>query len=88
MQKAVLVVCVLMAAQQGCCQDNTESQELLGTVECVVTDLGIQLCNQKIRAGESPKGPFIKYIRVPREGGIGKISTYSYFGEGVKPILM
>ena len=28
------------------------------------------------------KEPFIKYVRVPREGGVGKITTYSYFGEG------
>ena len=35
------------------------------------------------------KGPFIYYVRTPRErGGVGKISTYSYFGGGrVKPIL-
>ena len=26
--------------------------------------------------------PFINYVRVPREGGVGKISTYSYFGGG------
>ena len=26
------------------------------------------------------KGPFINYVRVSREGGVGKISTYSYFG--------
>ena len=32
------------------------------------------------------KGPFINYVTVPMEG-VGKISTYSYFGEGVKPIL-
>ena len=28
------------------------------------------------------KGLFINYVRVPRDGGVGKISTYSYFGEG------
>ena len=34
------------------------------------------------------KGPFINYVRFSTGGGIGKISTYSYFGgEGVKPIL-
>ena len=28
------------------------------------------------------KGAFIIYVRIPREGGeVGKISTYSYFGE-------
>ena len=32
-------------------------------------------------------GPFINYVRVPRERGVRKISTYSYFGEGVKLIL-
>jgi hypothetical protein len=29
---------------------------------------------------EPTKGPFINYVRVPREwGGVGKIFTYSYF---------
>ena len=27
-------------------------------------------------------GPIINYVRVPREGGMEKISTYSYFGGG------
>ena len=31
--------------------------------------------------GRTVKGTFINYVRVPREG-VGKISTYSYFGEG------
>ena len=34
------------------------------------------------------KWAFINYVSVPREGGHGKISTYSYFGEGdIKLIL-
>ena len=33
------------------------------------------------------KRSFINYVRVPTEGEVGKISTYSCFG-GVKPILM
>ena len=33
------------------------------------------------------KVSFINYLMVPREGEVGKISTYSYFGEGVKSIL-
>ena len=28
------------------------------------------------------KGPFINYVRVPREWEVGKISTYPYFEEG------
>ena len=33
-------------------------------------------------AASLTKGPFINYVRVPREGGgFGKIPTYSYFGE-------
>ena len=40
---------------------------------------------------ERSYGSFINYVRVPKEGGgVGKISTYFYFGwggEGVKPIL-
>ena len=48
----------------------------------------LHMCALVIPFQES-KGPFINYVRVPREdGGIGKISTYSYFGGGeVKPIL-
>ena len=36
------------------------------------------------------KGAFINYLRVPRErgGGVGKISTYSYFGgRGSNPFV-
>ena len=38
---------------------------------------------------KSGMGTFINYVKVPRERGIGKISTYSDLGEGegVKPIL-
>ena len=34
--------------------------------------------------GPLGSGQFINYVRVPREGAVGKISTYSYFvgGEG------
>ena len=32
-------------------------------------------------------GPFINYVKIPREGEVGKISTHSYFGEEVKPYL-
>ena len=31
-------------------------------------------------ADTSAKGPVINYLRVQREGVVGKISTYSYFG--------
>ena len=35
----------------------------------------------------SCKGPFINYLRVPRGRGVGKISTYSYFGRVSNPFL-
>ena len=34
------------------------------------------------------KGPFINYVRFPREEGGGNLSIYSYFeGEGSNPFL-
>ena len=45
-------------------------------------------CFGEVVSTARDKGSIINYVRVPREGvGVGKISTYSYFGEGVKPIL-
>ena len=47
-----------------------------------------ELCKYKIsrlnskRSSDFLKGSFINYVKVLREGGIGKISTYSYFGVG------
>ena len=34
-----------------------------------------------------PKGPFINYVRVPREGGLKNLYILLLWGAGVKPIL-